>query len=55
MQLNADCSEPAAAFAELQGEHIRLRVMYGRKSVEGTAPIEDRLKLAAALAREMKG
>ena len=51
MQLNADCSEPAAAFAELQGENIRLRVMYGRKSAEGTVPIADRLKLAAELAR----
>ena len=54
MQLNADCSEPVAAFAELQGEKIRLRVMYGKKSAEGTAPIADRLKLAAELARGMR-
>ena len=54
MQLNADCSEPVAAFAELQGEKIRLRVMYGRKSAEGTAPIAERLKLAAKLAGGMR-
>ena len=55
MQLNADCSEPAAAFAELQGETIRLRAMYGRHSAEGTAKIEDRLQLAADVARRLKG
>lgn len=54
MQLNADCSEPVAAFAELEGGQIRLRVMYGRKSAEGTAPVADRLKLAAELAGRMK-
>lgn len=55
MQMNADCSEPAAAFAELKGQTIRLRVMYGKKSAEGTAPVADRLKLAAELARGLKG
>lgn len=54
MQLNADCSEPAAAFAELEGETIRLRVMYGKKTAEGTARIENRLQLAAELAGRMR-
>lgn len=54
MQLNADCSEPAAAFAELEGENIRLRVMYGRKSAEGTAPIAERLQLAADVVRRLR-
>lgn len=47
MQLNADCSEPVAAFAELEGDQIRLRAMYGAVYAEGTAPVADRLKLAA--------
>ena len=47
MLLNADCSEPAAAFAELEGDCIRLRAMYGAVYAEGTAPVEDRLALAA--------
>ena len=55
MQLNADCSEPAAAFAELQGDIIRLRAMYGRHSAEGTAEIKDRLQMAADVARRLKG
>lgn len=54
MQLNADCSEPAAAFAELQGDNIRLRAMYGKQKAEGTAPICERLKLAAEVARGLK-
>lgn len=55
MQLNADCSEPVAAFAELQeGGTIRLRVMYGKKTAEGTAAVADRLRLAAELARGIK-
>ena len=54
MQLNADCSEPAAAFAELEGEKIRLRAMYGKHAAEGTAKIEDRLQLAADVARRLR-
>ena len=54
MQLNADCSEPAAAFAELEGGSIRLRAMYGKHSAEGTAKIEDRLQLAADVARRLR-
>lgn len=54
MQLNADCSEPAAAFAELEGENIRLRAMYGKHSAEGTAPIEEHLNLAADVARRLR-
>ena len=54
MQLNADCSEPAAAFAELEGGNIRLRAMYGSRFSEGTAPIKDRLELAAEVARGLK-
>ena len=55
MQMNADCSEPAAAFAELEGENIRLRAMYGKQKAEGTAPVADRLQLAAEVARGLKG
>ena len=54
MQLNADCSEPAAAFAELEGENIRLRAMYGKHFAEGSAPIADRLQLAADVARRLR-
>ena len=54
MQLNADCSEPAAAFAELEGDNICLRAMYGNSFAEGTARIEDRLHLAADVARRLK-
>ncbi len=55
MQLNADCSEPVAAFAELEGRNIRLRAMHGRQKAEGTAPIGERLSLAADVARRLKG
>ena len=55
MEMNADCSEPAAAFAEMEGDNIRLRAMYGRHSAEGTARIEDGLQLAADVARRLKG
>ncbi len=55
MQLNADCSEPVAAFAELEGSNIRLRAMHGRNKAEGTALIAERLKLAADVARRLKG
>ncbi|MBQ9091861.1 MAG: hydroxymethylbilane synthase [Anaerotignum sp.] len=54
MQLNADCSEPAAAFAELQGSNIRLRAMYGKHSAEDTAHISERLQLAADVARRLR-
>ena len=54
MQMNADCSEPAAAFAELQEGNIRLRAMYGKHFAEGTVRVEDRLKLAADVARRLK-
>lgn len=55
MRLNADCSEPAAAFAELLGESIRLRAMYGTAYAEDTAPAAERLSLAADVARRLKG
>ena len=54
MQLNADCSEPAAAFAELKNGNIRLRAMYGKHFAEGTAPIAERLQLAADVARRLR-
>lgn len=54
MQMNADCSEPVAAFAELEGETIRLRAMYGKYFAEGTAPIAERLQLAADVARRLR-
>ena len=52
--LNIDCSEPAAVFAELIGENIRLRAMYGKKRAEGIAPIENRLELARELVRRLR-
>lgn len=55
MLLNADCSEPAAAFAELEGDKIRLRAMYGETYAEGTAPVEDRLHLAAEVVGRLRG
>lgn len=55
MQLNASCSEPVAAFAELEGEMIRLRAMRGQAYSEGTAPISQRLALAADVAGRLKG
>ncbi|MGM9915970.1 hydroxymethylbilane synthase [Anaerotignum sp.] len=55
MLLNADCSEPAAAFAELSGDTIRLRAMYGTAYAEGTAPVEERLELAAAVVGRLRG
>lgn len=55
MLLNADCSEPAAAFAELEGDSIRLRAMYGTAYAEGTAPVEDRLGLAADVVGRLRG
>ncbi len=55
MRLNADCSEPAAAFAELNGENIRLRAMYGKRFAEGVAPATERLRLAAEVVGRLKG
>ena len=55
MRLNADCSEPAAAFAELSGDSIRLRAMYGTAYAEGIAPVAERLSLAADVVRRLKG
>lgn len=55
MLLNTDCSEPAAAFAELEGDSIRLRAMYGTAYAEGTAPVEDRLGLAADVVGRLRG
>ncbi len=55
MLLNADCSEPAAAFAELSGDIIRLRAMYGTAYAEGTAPVEERLELAAKVVGRLRG
>lgn len=54
MLLNADCSEPAAAFAEIEGETIRLRAMYGQQFAEGTAPVTDRLRLAAEVVGRLR-
>ncbi len=54
MLLNADCSEPAAAFAQIKGETIHLRAMYGQHFAEGTAPIADRLQLAADVVGRLK-
>lgn len=55
MLLNADCSEPAAAFAEISGDIIRLRAMYGTAYAEGTAPVEERLELAAKVVGRLRG
>ena len=54
MRLNADCSEPVAAFAEWKGGDIRLRVMYGAAFAEGTAPGAERLQLAAEVVGRLK-
>ena len=54
MQLNADCSEPVAAFAELKGDEMRLRAMYGAVYEEGIAPVADRLQLAADVVGRLK-
>ena len=43
--LGADCSAPVAAFAEMEGEVIRLRAMYGEGHAEGKAPVAARLQL----------
>ncbi len=55
MRLNADCSEPAAAFAALESGGIHLRAMYGKKQVEGIAPVAQRRELAADVVRRLRG
>ena len=52
--LNAACSEPVAAFAEPKGEMMRLRALYGARYAEGTAPLADRLRLAAEVVGRLK-
>lgn len=52
--LNADCSEPVAAFAEIKGETLRLRAMYGEHYAEGKAPVAERLHLAAEVVRRLR-
>lgn len=52
--LNIDCSEPAAVFAEIVGENIRLRAMYGKKRAESIAPIENRLELIEEVVRRLQ-
>ena len=52
--LGADCSAPVAAFAEMEGEVIRLRAMYGEGYAEGKAPVAARLQLAAEVVRRLR-
>ena len=52
--LNADCSEPAAAYAELSHGEIWLRAMYGKKFAEGRASWENRIGLAKDVVRRLK-
>lgn len=52
--LNADCSEPVAAFAEIEGETMRLRAMYGESCAEGKAPVAQRLRLAAEVVGRLR-
>ena len=52
--LNADCSEPVAAFAQIEGETIRLRAMYGKSYAEDKAPVAERLRLAAEVVRRLR-
>lgn len=52
--LGADCSEPVAAFAEMEGETIRLRAMYGKSYAEGKAPVSERLQLAAEVVGRLR-
>ena len=55
MLLNADCSEPAAAFAEIKEETIYLRAMYGQHFAQGSAPVAERLHLAAEVVGRLRG
>lgn len=52
--LNAACSAPVAAFAEIEGETMRLRALYGECHAEGTAPLADRLRLAAEVVGRLR-
>ena len=52
--LGADCSAPVAAFAEIEGESIRLRAMYGNAYAEGRAPIAEHLALAAEVVGRLR-
>ena len=52
--LGADCSAPVAAFAEMEGEVIRLRAMYGEGHAEGKAPVAARLQLAAEVVGRLR-
>ena len=52
--LGADCSAPVAAFAEMEGEVIRLRAMYGEGYAEGKAPVAARLQLAAEVVGRLR-
>lgn len=52
--LGADCSAPVAAFAEMEGEAIRLRAMYGEGYAEGKAPVAARLQLAAEVVGRLR-
>ena len=52
--LGADCSAPVAAFAEMEGEGICLRAMYGEGHAEGKAPVAARLQLAAEVVGRLR-
>lgn len=51
--MDAGCSQPAAVFAEYRAGRIRLRAMFGKRRAEGEAPAEERLELAADVARRL--
>ena len=57
--LEADCSEPAAAWCRLEqgpdGERVALTVMSGGRQESGVAPVAQRLALAEELSRVVKG
>ena len=54
--LGVDLSSLAsvAAFAEMEGEVIRLRAMYGEGNAEGKAPVAARLQLAAEVVGRLR-
>ena len=53
-RVGADCSAPGAACAEMEGEVIRLRAMYGEGYAEGKAPVAAPLQLAAEVVRRLR-